>query len=177
MPKYIETQRLILRPITSEDFDFLRSLHGNPDVMKFIGNGGPRTETQTREALSKYLAMEESNPILGGWVATIKHTNEKIGNLLIRLPATNEEMDGYEIGYMFNEVAWGKGFATEGSKAIIDYAYRELGQVDIIALINPQNDGSRKTLHKLGFKECGFTDYVDPTTGNKIETEVLKITN
>lgn len=173
MPKLIVTTRMTLKPLTWEDFDFLRSLQTDPDVMKFIGSGHLRTEAETKMAMEKYFEMEKENPILGGWVALLNDTSEEIGNLIIRRPATKEEMEGFEIGYSFHSKHWGKGYATEAAKEIIEYAYRELGDVRIIALIDPSNGPSRKTLTKLGFHSSGFSEYVDPSTGNIKATEVL----
>lgn len=173
MPKQIETTRLILRPLEQNDFAFLRSMHTDPEVMKHIGVGRVRTEEESRASLQKYFELYDENPLLGGWVAELKTTGEKVGNLIIRKPATSTPMEGLEIGYMFTRAHWGYGYATEASKEIIKYAKREFGEVKIVALINPANDASRRTLEKLGFKSVGFDEYVDPTTGTKMPTEIL----
>lgn len=173
MPKKIETTRLILQPLGPGDFALLRSLHTDPEVMKYIGEGRVLKGEETQAVIQKYLELQIQNPFLGAWVAELKSTNEKVGNLIIRRPATATPMEGLEIGYMFNRNHWGLGFATEASRGIMEYARNDIGEERIVALINPANDASRKTLGKLGFKSVGFDEYVNQTTGIKIPTEIL----
>lgn len=175
MPKPIETDRLFLRPFDDSDFTFLRALHSNPEVMKFIGSGSTRTEEQTRISVSKTKEIARRNPLLGAWVAELKSTQEKIGNLIIREPATEEKTDGLEIGYSFMPEHWGKGYATEASQGIIDYARSHFGDIRIVALIEPTHSASRRTLEKLGFVTVAHGIYIDPTNGIKLPTEVLEL--
>lgn len=175
MPKSFQTPRLTVRPITLSDYDFMRALHTSPEVMKYIGGGTTRTAEQTKAVMNKYIQLEVENPLLGGWIAFLTETNEPVGNLIIRKPATHEETEGLEIGYSFSEANWGKGFATECAQGMIEYAKREFGPVRIVALIESTNEASRKTLNKVGFKSIGFTQYVDPSTGTLKPTEILEI--
>ncbi len=175
MPKLIKSDRLILRPLSLSDYSFIRSLHSNPDVMKYISAGRMRSEQETRENLEKVLLMGVQNPVLGGWIVVLRETMEEVGNVIIRKPATREEMEGVEIGYSFLPKFWGKGYATEAAKCMIDYAYRELGNIKIVALIDPEHLASRNTLLKLGFKTAGYSEYIDPSTGVGLPTEVLEI--
>lgn len=175
MPKLIQTDRLILKPVTQEDYAFIRTLHGSPAVMKYIGSGLPRTEAESRMGMERMLKIQSDTPLLGAWIAFLKDSGEPVGNLIIRRPATAEETEGLEIGYSFTEAHWGKGFATECSRGMIEYAYQEFGPVRIVALIEPKNDASRKTLMKLGFNSVGTTQYLDPTSGLLKPTEILEI--
>lgn len=173
MPKSIQTPRLILKPLTQDDFPFLRSLHQSSEVMKYIGSGKPRSEEESKKALKASLQIAQDNPLLGSWIAYFN--DEPVGNLILRNPATLTPTRGYEIGYSFIETYWGKGFATEAAKGIMDYTYEVLGAVRLVALINPENEASRRTLIKLGFVPCGFTEYKDPSTGLIKPTEILEI--
>lgn len=175
MPKPFETDRLVLKPVTQSDYAFIRSLHTNPEVMKYIGSGLPRTEEQSAAGMEKMLKMQIETPLLGAWIAFLKETHEPIGNLIIRKPATAEETEGLEIGYSFAQAHWGKGYATECSRGMIEYAYREFGPVRMVALIEPLNEASRKTLVKVGFTTIGTTTYLDPTSGQLKPTEILEI--
>jgi RimJ/RimL family protein N-acetyltransferase len=175
MPKPIQTDRLILKPVTSDDYAFIRSLHGSPEVMRYIGSGLPRTEEQSKMGLERMLKIQLDTPLLGAWIAYLKDSGEPVGNLILRKPATAEETEGLEIGYSFAEAHWGQGYATECSRGMIEYAYQEFGPVRIVALIEPKNDASRKTLMKLGFISVGTTQYSDPTSGLVKPTEILEI--
>lgn len=175
MPKLFQTQRLILRPVTQNDYPFMRTLHSSPAVMKYIGSGQPRTEEESKRGMERILKIELDTPLLGSWIALLKETNEPVGNLIIRQPATAEPTEGLEIGYSFLEAHWGQGYATECSKGMIEYAYQEFGPVRIVALIEPKNEASRKTLLKCGFVPFGLTEYLCPTSGVVKPTEILEI--
>jgi len=175
MPKRIETARLVLRPLCLEDYAFLRTLHTDPEVMKFIGTGSGRTEEQTQEGMRKTLKLAEDTPVLGGWIVELKGNGQPIGNCIVREPATAEKLAGIEIGYMFAKAHWGKGYATEVTQGMVDYIKRELGEVCIVALIEPHHQASRHTLQKVGFQTIAMDTYVDPATGNKLPTELLEL--
>ncbi len=175
MPSPIQTPRLSLRPLKPEDFYFIRSLHTDLQVMKFIGDGVARTYDQTRAAVDKYLELGLNDPHLGMWVAYLKDSQIPVGNLLIRKPATQEETLGIEIGYSFAQEFWGQGFATEACRGILDYVKVALGPTRLVALIEPRNEASRNILNKLGFKSVGNTLYLDPATGQSKPTEILEL--
>lgn len=175
MPKLIKSDRLTLRPLMRSDYSFLRSLHSNPEVMRYISSGRIRSEEETYGVIERGLLMEVENPLLGGWIVLFTETMQEIGNVVLRKPATREETEGLEIGYIFIPEYWGRGLATEAARCIMDYAYREIGDVKLVALIDPDNEASRKTLLKLGFRTTGFSEYVDPGTGIGVPTEVLEV--
>ena len=56
---------------------------------------------------------------------------------------------------MLRREEWGKGYATEGAKAMLDYAFRELGKTEIVADIRPENLASRRVAERLGMQICG----------------------
>lgn len=175
MPIAIKTDRLLLRPLAHSDYDFIRTLHSDARVMKYIGSEPTRTEAQTRDGITKALALEKGNPLLGAWVAELAETAVPVGNLILREPATSEKTEGLEIGFSFLPAHWGRGYATEASRGIIEYVVQRFGKVRIIALIHPGNDASRKTLTRLGFKAAGVSQYVDPATGTALPSEVLEL--
>lgn len=175
MPLAIKTERLLLRPLRPEDFGFMRALHGDTRVMKYIGSEPTRTEAQTREGLSKALALAKTDPLLGAWVAELADSGVPIGSLILRKPATSEKTEGLEIGYSFVPSQWRKGYATEAARGIIDYVFGHFGCIRIVALIHPDNDASRGTLTKLGFKSAGRSSFVDPATGSVLPTEIMEL--
>jgi ribosomal-protein-alanine N-acetyltransferase len=174
MPKAIETKRLFLRPLALGDFGFMRLLHSDPQVMKYIGSEPTRSEIQTRELIHKSLAIESETPALGAWVAELRETRTPISNLILRKPATAEKTDGLEIGFSFLPAHWRKGYATEATRGVIEYAFERFGKIRIVALIDPENGASRSTLTKLGFITVGMAQYVDPANGKILPTEILE---
>ncbi len=174
MQKSLETDRLILRPLKLSDYAFVRTLHTDPKVMRYIASGPARSEAQTRESIQKSLAMKEANPCLGTWIAELRETQVTMGTLILRTPATAEKTEGIEIGFIFAAEHWGKGYATEASRRLIQYVHDALGDVRIVALINAANQASRNTLQKLGFKTVGTTEYVNPVGGEVLPSEILE---
>jgi RimJ/RimL family protein N-acetyltransferase len=175
MPYFHQTERLSFRPLVKEDFPFMCSLHTNKQIMKHIGTGLPRSEEQSQVAMDLSLQIEKEDGRLGSWVVELKPDLGPIGMLIIRRPATKQKIAGLEIGYSFLPLHWGKGYAQETVLAMIKYAYQQFGPERIIALIKPANAASRNVLTKTGFVAIGMTEYVDPTNGQKISSEILEI--
>ena len=176
MPLPLETERLRLRPLQKSDYDFMRILHTDARVMKYIGSSLTRTEAQTHAGMDRALSLSQENPLLGAWIAELRDTGVPIGNLLVRKPATQEETEGLEIGFSFIPSHWGQGYATEASRGIIEYIARHFGAaMRVVALIDPANGASRRTLTKLGFVPAGESQYVDATTGAVLPTEILEL--
>ena len=174
MPKLIQTPRLELRPVSLADFDFLKAMNTNPEIMAHIGSGTIRTLEQVREALDRYLALGEEQPILGEWVVKEKATQKDIGTFILRHPATLEKVGGIEVGFSYLPETWGKGFATEAAKAVIEYVLKELPGEKVIAMVDAKNEASKKVLSKIGMELVGETLYVNPVTGDQKECLLLE---
>jgi RimJ/RimL family protein N-acetyltransferase len=175
MPSPLQTKRLLLRPLAASDYDFMRTIHTDPLVMKYIGGGSLRTETQTFEMIEKVLRIEKECADLGAWIAVLRETGEPIGNFILRIPATSEKTEGLEIGYSITPSYWGKGYTVEACQGILEYAFQELKVNRVVALIHATHDASRRVLEKLNFTPAGTTMYVDPATGNQLPTDVLEL--
>jgi [ribosomal protein S5]-alanine N-acetyltransferase len=64
----------------------------------------------------------------------------------------NNHVNFYELGYRFKKKHWGKGYATESCRAIIEYGFEQLHINTIFAITYPKHTSSQKVLNKLGFK-------------------------
>ena len=120
MHVFLETERLVLRRFTEDDVDHLVELDGDPQVMHFI-NGGrptPRAEIET-DVLPAFLGYYERFAGYGFWAAVEKSSGQFVGWFHFR-PAKAAPPDEVELGYRLRRSAWGKGYATEGSRALID---------------------------------------------------------
>jgi Acetyltransferases, including N-acetylases of ribosomal proteins len=151
MSIFLETNHLTLRRFTEADEDNLVELDSDPQVMRFL-NGGeptPREEVQSRilPALVGYYEQYEG---FGFWVAEEKSTGRFLGWFHFR-PRRNEPRDGeIELGYRLRRSAWGKGYATEGSRALIRKGFAELGVERVVAEAMAVNLGSRRVMEKAG---------------------------
>jgi len=144
----IETERLLLRPFQLEDLEALAAINGDPQVMRYIGNGLPATREQTAESLN-FIIEHEKQYGFSMWAAWYKQTNSLIGLCgLIHLDGTAE----VEVGYRLALDHWGKGLASEGARASLRYGFQELGLDRIVAVVQPGNVASRHVIEKIGLK-------------------------
>jgi RimJ/RimL family protein N-acetyltransferase len=140
MIEAVETERLTLRPITMDDVEVLVELNADPDVMRFINGGLPVAREEIVEAVHehlghRWLAFEQSTDAVVGWFALV--------------PTGNDER---ELGYRMHRSMWGKGYATEGSKALIDLAFTELGAPRVWAQTMTVNTRSRAVMERCGMR-------------------------
>jgi len=152
MQIFLETERLLLRRFIADDVDNLVELDGDPDVMRFI-NGGrptPRREVEN-DVLPAYLEYYERFSGYGFWAAVEKSTGQFVGWFHFR-PAKDPDCDEIELGYRLRKPAWGKGYATEGSRALIEKGFADLGVRRVFASTMVVNVGSRRVLEKAGLK-------------------------
>lgn len=142
------THRLMLRPLTVKDANQVFNGWANKEkVAKYMRWNLHRSIEETKEWLREEEANINSLEMFN-WGFVIKETNELIGSggLIYK-----EELQAYEIGYNFNDKFWGKGYATEAGKAIVEYAIHTLYKNSIFAVYAKDNIASGKVLEKLGF--------------------------
>ncbi len=144
MQIFLETERLVLRRFTEDDVDNLVELDSDPDVMRFI-NGGrptPRQEIE-RDVLPMFLGYYERFAGYGFWAAVEKATGRFTGWFHFR-PVPAADSEEVELGYRLGKSAWGQGYATEGSRALIDKGFAELGVQRVVASTMVVNVASRR---------------------------------
>jgi RimJ/RimL family protein N-acetyltransferase len=151
MSIFLETSRLRLRRFTEADEDNLVELDSDPQVMRFIGGGEPFPRAEVRDRiLPILLGFYERFEGFGYWAAEEKSTGRFLGWFHFR-PPRNEPRDGeIELGYRLRRSAWGKGYATEGSRALIRKGFTELGVERVVAEAMAANLGSRRVMEKSG---------------------------
>jgi RimJ/RimL family protein N-acetyltransferase len=124
---------LVLRRFTEADVDLLVELDSDPDVMRFI-TGGRTTPTEEveNEVLPAFLGYYERFEGYGFWAAIERESGAFIGWFHFR-PARGAASNEPELGYRLRSSAWGKGYATEGSRALIHKGFTELGVTRVVA--------------------------------------------
>ncbi|HEV8250270.1 MAG TPA: GNAT family N-acetyltransferase [Gaiellaceae bacterium] len=149
---FVQTERLTLRQFTADDVENLVDLDADPTVMRYI-NGGratPREEIEPEE-LPAFLAYYARSDGYGFWAAVEKATGDFIGWFHLR-PRADEAADEPELGYRLRRSAWGKGYATEGSRALIEKAFTDLGAQRVWAETMVVNTASHRVTEKAGLK-------------------------
>ena len=152
MQIFLETDRLILRRFTEQDVDNLFDLDSDPAVMRMVsgGSGTPR-EVLANDHIPDYLTYYERFAGYGFWAAIERSTGDFLGWFHLR-PLGEDPLDDPELGYRLKRSAWGKGYATEGSQALIDKAFRELGVQRVMALTYSEHVASRRVMEKVGMR-------------------------
>jgi RimJ/RimL family protein N-acetyltransferase len=147
---FLETERLLLRRFTTDDVDLIFELDSDPDVMRYITGGlpTPREEIET-DALPAWLSYYERFTGFGFWAAHEKSTGTFIGWFHFRAPPDHAP-DDVELGYRLRKSAWSKGYATEGSRALIDKGFRYLSVQRVFASTMAVNAASRRVMEKAG---------------------------
>jgi RimJ/RimL family protein N-acetyltransferase len=176
---FLETERLVLRRFTEDDVDNLVELDNDPDVMHFI-NGGrptPRDEIEN-EVLPMFLDCYERFAGYGFWAAVEKSTEEFVGWFHFR-PAEGTHPGEVELGYRLRRSAWGKGYATEGSRALIHKGFAEFGVQRVFASTMVVNVASRRVMEKAGLKfvrtfHQPWPDYIEGEEEGDVEYALLR---
>jgi RimJ/RimL family protein N-acetyltransferase len=147
---FLETDRLVLRRFTEADADLLVELDDDPEVMRFItgGRATPREEVEN-EVLPAFFGYYERFEGYGFWAAIERASGAFIGWFHFR-PAPGAASDEPELGYRLRSSAWGKGYATEGSRALIHKGFTELGVTRVVAETMAVNAASRRVMEKAG---------------------------
>ena len=140
----IETERLILRPTQAEDFEGWAALMADEENSRHIGGPQPRAA-----AWRGFLTMAGAWAIQGYAMFSVieKDSGRWIGRLGPWVP---EGWPGTEVAWGLLRDAQGKGYATEGAAAAIDWAFDTLGWTEIIHTIAPDNTASQIVARKLG---------------------------
>ena len=139
----IETERLILRPIQIDDAQDVFEWAGDQEVNKFMPYPLHNSVSQAEEWIRSL--GEDKNE----FVFCLKDTGEVIGGISM---SYHDEYEAYELGYNMKRKYWGKGYATEASKALIQWAYEELGVHDFFAKHANANHASGNVIRKCGFQ-------------------------
>lgn len=149
----LETERLILRPITLDDAETCFSWGSDERVARFMCYPTAKDISETIAWIKTTLVDEEE----WNWAFVLKSENRVIGTGGI---GPNKFMDGYwGIGYNLHYDYWHKGYCTEAMRAIVDYAHNELGVNKICSDHAVDNPRSGKVMEKLGLKFHHYGEY------------------
>lgn len=144
----INTERLLIRPLETNDADFIVELLNDPSFIQNIGDRNVRTvEDAEKYILNGPVVSNEKNGF-GLCLVVLKETGESIGMCgLIK----RDQLDDVDLGYAFLPRFWGKGYAVEAAKATLEFGWQTVGLKRIVAITDPANTPSNRVLEKLGF--------------------------
>lgn len=149
----LETERLIVRPITLDDAEACFSWNSDDRVAKYMSYPRCTDISQTIDWIKSTLTDEQE----WNWAFVLKAENKVIGTGGI---GPNKFMEGYwGIGYNLHYDYWHKGYCTEAMRAIVDFAHNELGVNKICSDHAIDNPRSGKVMEKLGLKFHHYGEY------------------
>lgn len=162
MEVFLETERLTLRRFTDADVDHLFALHNDPDVMRFLTGSTP----DSREEVEREYRDRFAGP--GYWAAVERATGAFLGWFAFH-PTADRDPGEVELGYRLRTAAWGKGYATEGSRALIRTGFTEPGVRRVWAQTMAVNLASRRVMEKAGLvlARVFHPEWEDPLPGTE----------
>ncbi|WP_432068427.1 GNAT family N-acetyltransferase [Streptomyces sp. C10-9-1] len=147
---FLTTERMTLRPFTAGDAGPVLALHDDPSVMRFINGGRPTTrEAVETRTLPRLMHVHSGLGTPGYWAAESRETGAFLGWFEFR-PLDEDTAAVVELGYRLHTVAWGRGLATEGARALIDTGFTEYGVRRVKADTMAVNTASRRVMEKAG---------------------------
>jgi ribosomal-protein-alanine N-acetyltransferase len=145
----LETQRLRLREITSNDFEDLYRMNSDPEVMKYVGDGSVRTREQMVHEMEVLISHYMRKPGPGIWAVERKKNSLFVGAAgLVSYDNTRE----IEVGYRLMKEHWNKGYATEAASALIKYGFEKLRLKKLVSSAHIHNRASTRVMEKIGMR-------------------------
>lgn len=143
-----ETERLIIREMTTADAAFILELINTPKFYKFIADRGVRTIAEAEQYIEdRFLANQRKHGF--GMFAVCLRDGTPIGNCgFVR----RDSLAGPDIGFAFLPDYEGKGYGLESAEAMMQYGRETLGFKDVYAITSLDNDASIRLLEKLGMQ-------------------------
>ena len=151
----IQTQRLILRQWRDQDRQPFAAMNADPQVMKYFPS--TLTKEQSDALIDRFIEDIESSG-WGFWAAQRIDSGHFIGFIGI-----NYSADGLpfapcvDIGWRLAQAHWGLGFATEGAKAAMDYAFNAINLSKVVSMTPVNNKASERVMKKIGMQKQQFT--------------------
>jgi len=150
----LDTERLRLRWLREDDFEEYAKICFDPEVMRFLGDGRPMTDIEVWRQMASIMGHWYFRGY-GIWAVEEKRTGKLVGRIGFMNPVG---WPGFELGWTLGRDSWGKGFATEGARRALEYAFTEMNRDHVISLIAPANVASIRVAERLGEKVEGRTE-------------------
>ena len=145
MDYVLSTERLVLRPVTADDHAALLAHWTQPDVRRFLIDGAALSATEVAETIEESVRDFAAHGY-GIWLIELGSVPGLAGTAGLR-PL---EDSGLEIFYSLAPGAWGRGYATEAARAVVEYGLGPLGLPEVLAEVDEGNTGSVAVVKRLG---------------------------
>jgi [ribosomal protein S5]-alanine N-acetyltransferase len=170
----LESERLVLRPWSPDEAEAAFRIYGDPEVARWL-SGVPEASVETQRAMIAKVndAYDRLPGGYGWWALEPREGGPPVGTGLLKpLPHSDETdlwrafRDGgppppvheIEVGWHLAREAWGRGFATEAARRLLDHGFGELGLAEVHAVLYAENERSARVAGRLGMTRLGPTD-------------------
>jgi RimJ/RimL family protein N-acetyltransferase len=150
----LSTERLLLRPFRNADLEEYARIFSDPEVVRFLGDGKPLSRVDAWRQMAVILGHWELRGY-GMWAVEEKQSGALIGRIGFWQP---EGWPDFELGWTLGREWWGKGYATEGARAALSFAFEDLDREHVVSLIHPENRASIRVAERLGERLEGQTE-------------------
>ena len=153
--KALNTTRLVLRPIIEGDFPAIAAMNSDPEVMRYLALHSP--VPPYKQALQQApWCLDLPCPDGGGvWAITSRQVGAFMGWVQL---GYLEDLSDVELGYRLAQAFWGKGYAAEAGRRLVDHAFRDLMLECLAAVVHPHNVASVRVTEKIGLKRSGILE-------------------
>ena len=145
MDHVLSTERLVLRPVTTDDHAAVLAHWTQPDVRRFLFDGAALSGVEVAETIEESIG-DFAVRGFGVWLIELGSTADLIGTAGLRPLGSS----GLEIFYSLAPGAWGHGYATEAARAVVEYGLGPLGLPEVLAEVDEGNAASVAVVRRLG---------------------------
>jgi len=150
----ITTDRLVVRPWRLDETDRLFDIYRRAEVMRWLGAEPMQDRREAIEAIERMLTRLEADPRFGSWAVVARSNGVPVGGMSLKpLPEGEGEI---EIAWQLHPDSWGKGFASEAARAVLERGFTD-GLSEVWAVTYLDNDRSAAVCRRIGMQLLGIT--------------------
>jgi RimJ/RimL family protein N-acetyltransferase len=171
--RVITTGRLSLRAWRDEDLPAFAALNADARVMEFMPK---RLDRQESDAMAARIRRHFDRHGFGLWAVDVAGVADFVGFVGLSIPSFETHFTPcVEIGWRLAFEHWGRGYATEGARAALEFAFRELRLDEVVSFTVPANHRSRRVMERAGMVHSPTEDFEHPSLveGHPLRRHVL----
>ena len=168
---YLETPRLKLRDWSSKDLEHFVKMNADQEVMKYFANTLSKEETHQ---FYQNIISELEDCGYGLYAVEVKESKEFIGFTGFHRATFEADFTPcIEIGWRLKKESWGKGYATEGAGACLEYGFKDLGFKKVVSFTAEINSPSINVMKKIGMKPVKTFQHPKVDEGSPLKRHIL----